>query len=65
MKVCQRKDHYKNELASLSDSLSDNVDELKKADQIIKDLEKECNKKADSVDIDKDFILHAASLPLS
>ena len=50
---------------SLSDSLSDNVDELKKADQIIKDLEKECNKKADSVDIDKDFILHAASLPLS
>ena len=40
VKMRERKNHYKNESVSLSGSLSDNVDDLKKANQIIKELEK-------------------------
>ena len=60
-KVCDRKDHYKNESVSLSGSLTDNVEELRKANKIIKDLEEECDEIARSVGVDKNIILRAAN----
>ena len=45
---------------SLSGSLSSNVEEHKRANHIIRDLEKECFEIAESVGLDKDIILQAA-----
>ena len=45
---------------SLSGSLSDNGDALIDANKIIKDLEREANKLAESIGLDKDTILAAA-----
>ena len=43
VKVRKRKDHYKNESVSLSGSLFHNVGDFKRANNIIKELEEECN----------------------
>lgn len=59
-KVCELKDHYKNEFVSLSGSLTDNVSALKEANKIIKGLEKEANDLAESISLDKDTIIAAA-----
>ena len=60
MKLCERKEFYKNETATLSGSLSDNRDALVKANKIIKDLDKEANELAESIGLYKDVILAAA-----
>ena len=57
--IWDRKDHYKNESVSLSGSLTDNVEELRKANCIIKVEER--NDIAKSVGLKKDIILRAAS----
>ena len=59
-KVRERKDPYKNESVSLSGSMTNNVDDLKEANKVIKDLEAECNEIASSVSLDKDIIPAAA-----
>ena len=59
-KVRERKEHYKNESVSLSGSLTNNIDALKEANQIIRDLEKEVNELAESIGLDKDTILAVA-----
>ena len=58
-KVRERKDFYKNEAVLLSGSLSDNRDALIDANKIIKDLEKEANKLAETIGLDKETILAA------
>ena len=59
-KMRDRKEFYKGETVSLSDSLSDNRDALVEANKIIKDLEREANDLAESIGLDKDVILAAA-----
>ena len=59
-KVGKCKEHHKNESVSLSGSLTDNIDALKEANQIIQDLKKEANDLAESIGLDKDTILAEA-----
>ena len=56
VKVREQMDHYKNKPFLLSGSLSDNVEELKRANHIILELEKECSEIAESVGLDRDII---------